>query len=560
MSNPQPTGPRRARVSAAALIVTLLAAGCTEDTGDTTGGDAAASPSSASAPPETSAPTPAAVTRAPKGVSLAEGTSPGVLLASVSAALFESAPVVVVAPVGERDAVMAATKAATSLGVPLLLDDAPPATPSTTTGPSATPPETASSSPDDGVVSGEIERLGAEAVLAVGDGLDSLSSRLADLDVVMAAATDGDVDQAMSDLPTTGRPDPLSETTVLLRAGSTRSDVPEQDAVAILAARATGTAAGAIVISSATADPRATSASVKAMKDAPTGSVLAVGAGFGPVDRLSDRLDVAATGVQLPGGGQKMFPGRALVALYGHPGGGALGVLGEQGPAASVARAKKVAKAYDAVYDVPVVPTFEVIATVASGSAGKDKNYSNEWSVSSLKPYVDAATEAGMYVVLDLQPGRADLVTQAKAYRSLLVHPNVGLAIDPEWALTAQQKPLQQIGSVSAGQVNAVVTWLADLTAAEKLPQKLLVLHQFKTSMIRDEKSIDTSRDELAVLIHADGQGGRSAKEGTWNTLVASAPKGVYFGWKNFYDEDPQLATPAQSVQRTPEPLMISYQ
>ena len=38
-----------------------------------------------------------------------------------------------------------------------------------------------------------------------------------------------------------------------------------------------------------------------------------------------------------------MFPGRALVALYGHPTGGSLGALGEQGPDASVARAKQVA-------------------------------------------------------------------------------------------------------------------------------------------------------------------------------------------------------------------------
>ena len=35
--------------------------------------------------------------------------------------------------------------------------------------------------------------------------------------------------------------------------------------------------------------------------------------------------------VELPGGGRVVFPGRRLVALYGHPGAPSLGVLGEQG-------------------------------------------------------------------------------------------------------------------------------------------------------------------------------------------------------------------------------------
>ena len=41
--------------------------------------------------------------------------------------------------------------------------------------------------------------------------------------------------------------------------------------------------------------------------------------------------------VELPGGGRVLFPGRRLVALYGHPGAPSLGVLGEQGVAAAVA-------------------------------------------------------------------------------------------------------------------------------------------------------------------------------------------------------------------------------
>jgi hypothetical protein len=151
-----------------------------------------------------------------------------------------------------------------------------------------------------------------------------------------------------------------------------------------------------------------------------------------------------------------LFPGRRLVALYGHPGTAALGVLGAQDLPGSVARAQKLAASYAALSDVPVVPTFEIIVTTASSEPGADGDYSSESTVESLRPWVEQAAAAGMYVVLDLQPGRADFLSQARRYTDLLRLPNVGLASDPEWHLEAGQKPLQQIGGVEAGDINAV--------------------------------------------------------------------------------------------------------
>ncbi len=104
-----------------------------------------------------------------------------------------------------------------------------------------------------------------------------------------------------------------------------------------------------------------------------------------------------------------------------------------------------------------------------------------------------------MYVVLDLQPGRADFLSQARRYTDLLRLPNVGLALDPEWHLEAGQKPLQQIGGVDAGDINAVTAWLAGLTATTHLPQKLLVLHQFQLSMIRHEHNLDLSHPQVQL-------------------------------------------------------------
>src|SRR5262249_28519151 len=142
--------------------------------------------------------------------------------------------------------------------------------------------------------------------------------------------------------------------------------------------------------------------------------VIGVGAQFGSAALLASRVAVAETGVQLPGGGQVLFPMRTIVALYGTPGNRVLGALGQQGLAASISRAKAAAAPYSALGKVPAIPAFEIIATIALGSAGPSRDYSYERSVATLLPWVRAATKAGMYVTLDLQPGRANLLTQAK--------------------------------------------------------------------------------------------------------------------------------------------------
>jgi hypothetical protein len=269
---------------------------------------------------------------------------------------------------------------------------------------------------------------------------------------------------------------------------------------------------------------------------------------------------VAKTGVQLPGGGQVMFPGRRLVALYGHPDTPGLGALGEQDLTASIARAKEKASEYEGLSRVPVVPAFEIIASVAEGSPGPDGDYSYQTPVSMLEPWVKAATKAGMYVVLDLQPGRASLLSQAEAYQSLLRLPNVGLALDAEWKLQPGQVPLRQIGHVDISEVNGVVSWLAALTARYRLQQKLLVLHQFQLQMIRGEQDLDTRNDDLSIVIHMDGQGTPSVKQQTWDAVTAAAPKGVFFGWKNFFVKDDPMLTPSETMRETPTPVMISYQ
>lgn len=464
------------------------------------------------APPPLSEILAAQVTTPPEPVAVLAVDDPAALAVATSAALYATAPVAVLTAADDGAGQAAAAPVAERLGAPLLL----------------TPP-----ADDVAGVGAELTRLGARSVLTVGDGAGRWAA-----EGPVAAVADED---ALPDLtPPAPRP------AVLVLSG---------DGPAPLAAAATARASGARVEVVPGGDPRTTAALPGADR------VLALGTGFGSPEVLGRRLAVAATGVQLPGGGQVLFPGRRMVALYGHPGVPALGVLGEQDPAASVARAKTLAAEYQPLVGEPVVPAFELITTVADSSPGRDGDYSAEATVDFVRPWVDAAEAAGVYVVLDLQPGRADLLDQARRYEELLARSHVGLALDPEWKLRSGQVPGAQIGTVDVEEINTVVTWLADLTRDRALPQKLLMLHQFRTAMIVGRERLDTSRDELSVLIHADGFGAPGTKFATWDVLHRAEPAGVRWGWKNFYDEDRPMFTPAQTVAIGPSaPVFVSFQ
>ncbi|HJU52250.1 MAG TPA: hypothetical protein VJ815_07945, partial [Acidimicrobiia bacterium] len=264
---------------------------------------------------------------------------------------------------------------------------------------------------------------------------------------------------------------------------------------------------------------------------------------------------------ELPGGGLTIFPGRRLLALYGNPTTSALGVLGEQGPEEAVTRAREIAMGYDAD-GTPILHAFEIIATVASAGPTADGNYSEEMTLDVLRPWIEVAASQGVYVILDLQPGRTDFLTQAKLYEELLRLPFVGLALDPEWRLKPDQVHLRQIGSVEAAEVNQVSEWLASVVRENNLPQKFFLLHQFRLDMIENREQVQV-HPELATVIQMDGQGPLHTKYETWNALLPGTEgSGIYWGWKNFYDEDspPGGATPAEVLALDPVPVYISYQ
>ncbi|MEZ2122169.1 MBL fold metallo-hydrolase [Corynebacterium sp. CCM 9203] len=328
-----------------------------------------------------------------------------------------------------------------------------------------------------------------------------------------------------------------------------------------ITAVATARAAGADVEILDYADPRISGESVDLIRGLDGDPVIALGEMFGSTEHFA-RVTERATMVtaEQPGGGQLVFPGRRMIAYYGHPSGGALGIMGERSPEESVAHLNELVAQYAPLSEEPVIPAFEIIATVASASPGPDGDYSNEADPEELRPYIDAITDAGGYAVLDLQPGRARLIDQAKIYTDLLKLPNVGLALDAEWKLGPDEVPLQQVGHVQAEEINEVADWLAELTADNKLPQKAFVLHQFQLQMIRNRENINLEHPELAFVLHADGHGTAGDKFATFDVLRQELDPRYFIAWKNFIDEDTPMFTPQQTMDINPRPWFVSYQ
>jgi len=596
---------RTPRLYALALAIALITVACTSATDSTpivTGTSATgeivvgdtAPPDTPSVPPTCPQTTPIMRTADPVPIVEFFNEDPGLASVHISQAMFECATNVVIVSDVDVDRVAVAAVLAASLKAPLLIGSANAA----------------------GLLGFETERLAPEQIIAVGDDMSFSAPEWTEI-VTLAGDTGAIANQinsltglvsslplpedkgvatlvttlnaigsgvtvtpspppttTTSTPPTTATGDTTSPTDAAvetlaeeevpgLTAGSGTTGVAVlvdgNHTVSALAAFASAEASGAIATLIDDSDLRRVPEAGRALQS------LAGGAGsihvFGAVEP-EDRwqLDVIRTAEELPGGGFLVLP-RILVALYGNPTTTALGALGEQGPSDAVARVDGMAAQFEAP-GVKPLPTFEIITTVAAGNPGGDGDYSNEMGNEVIQPWIDIAAQEGVYVILDLQPGRSDFLTQAKRYEQELLNPNVGLALDPEWRLKPDQLPLQQIGRVEAAEVNQVVEWLANLVHENNLPQKVLLLHQFREFMLQDRETIMTP-PELQVIIQMDGQGAVPDKYNTWAILTGGWETHPWaWGWKNFYDEDIPGGgiSPTDVLQLVPSAAYVSYQ
>ena len=255
-----------------------------------------------------------------------------------------------------------------------------------------------------------------------------------------------------------------------------------------------------------------------------------------------------------------VFARAQVVAFYGHPGVPKMGALGVYGPERAADEVTRVAALYDALNgDRAVIPALHLITAIAQPKPGADGDYLELISDEKLEVYVELAERRGLLLILDVQIGWADPLTEVQRLEAALAKPFVHLALDPEWATRSLGvAPGERIGTLGAADVNAVQRYLAELVRRYDLPPKALVLHQFKRNMLTEtEDYLDVP--EVELIIDMDGFGSPGAKITNYE-IFSLAEYSERPAIKLFYDWDTPLMEPAQIQALETPPDLIIYQ
>ena len=262
---------------------------------------------------------------------------------------------------------------------------------------------------------------------------------------------------------------------------------------------------------------------------------------------------------QLPRGGTRLFPDYQLVSYVGFPGSPALGPL-DRDLDQRAARLERQAAPY--AYGRKIQPVMELIVVVATGHPGPDRQYRSRIDETEIDRYLAAARKYKMLLLLDIQPGRADPLTEVKRYEKYLSMPDVGLAFDPEWAVRPGEVPGRVYGRTTGAELDSMTAYLSGLVAKNNLPDKVFVFHQLSRRILTGETALK-QHPGVVTIKSVDGIGSAGAKITTWRKLTPKMPAGVHAGFKLFFDEDTRhgrLMTAAQVMALRPRPELVTYE
>jgi hypothetical protein len=267
-----------------------------------------------------------------------------------------------------------------------------------------------------------------------------------------------------------------------------------------------------------------------------------------------------AAGPELPRGGTTLFPTYELVGFCGTPDAPALGEL-----MGNLAKKARKLEGFTEKYagGRPVLPVFELIAVVVQAGAGSDGKYRRRVSDAVVDEYLRLARENRGLLLLNIQPGQSDFLTEVKHFERYLLEPDVGLALDPEWAMKPKQVPGKYFGQTTGGAINEVAGYLSGLIAQAHLPEKALVFHQVNGGIVKDEAALAPTPG-VVMIKSVDGLGPKAAKIETYNYLMRHMAPGVHPGFKLFFDEDTRnggvLMAPREVLGLTPTPEYVMYE
>ncbi len=263
----------------------------------------------------------------------------------------------------------------------------------------------------------------------------------------------------------------------------------------------------------------------------------------------------------LPRGGREVFPRYRLVGYSGLTGAKTLGRLGTGPLDQRVREIEKRAKPYAAGRQI--LPVMEIIATVVQGSPGRDGKYRTRIADQQVERYLRTARKHKAMLLLNIQPGRSEFLPEVKAYEKWLKQPDVGVALDPEWAMDKNQVPGRAYGHTTGKELDGVSRYLSTVVQRNNLPEKVMVYHQVAKSVVRSESGLKDHAG-VAVVKSVDGLGHPGPKINTYRVVNRSTPRFVHPGFKLFYTEDRRnqgrLMTPKEVLALKPRPDYVLYE
>ena len=264
----------------------------------------------------------------------------------------------------------------------------------------------------------------------------------------------------------------------------------------------------------------------------------------------------------LPGA---ILPFKRIVVYYGNMYSKKMGALGEYAPKEMWRRLNAEVKRWEkADPNTPVQKGIHYIATVASGTAGKDGAYVNRMPEKQIDSALAIAKMENAIVFLDIQVGLSTIQQEIKRFDKYLKMPHVHLGIDQEFAMRKKGViPGKKIGTYDAEEINFVSNYLAKIVRENNLPPKVFVIHRFTQGMVTNYKNIKL-RPEVQIVMHMDGWGEPELKHGTYRNHIRKQPE-QFTRYKIFYYNDlkkapHRLMTPEELMKLKPQPIYIQYQ
>ncbi|GGE31944.1 lipoprotein [Pullulanibacillus camelliae] len=248
-----------------------------------------------------------------------------------------------------------------------------------------------------------------------------------------------------------------------------------------------------------------------------------------------------------------------MVSFYGNPHSKQMGVLGEYPPETLMKKLIHQAAAYsNADPSHPAIPTLELITTIAQRDPGSQGLYYHETPEKDIQTFAKLAKENGAILLLDVQLGRDTPIHQVKLLKKYLKLPYVYLAIDTEFHVHKGQVPGVNLGHINGADIQKAVNYVSNLVENNHLPDKVVVVHQFKGDIIQNKQAIKPT-NHIEIALNYDGFGIPGSKMASYRGLVRNEPV-QYGGFKLFYKNDQPLLQPKQVLQLDPAPAVIDYQ